>query len=240
MKGYDNIMAEETTSSEVSATQQSSDTPATGTASTSATLQKSTLTSEEALKARIAELERHAANKEDEAARHGKSLTAAEKELAAYKEKERQAQEATLSEIDKATKRANEADKLVQQYKQQLINAQVKMAAQSLGIIDPDIAALAVNGSLEYGDDGLPSNVDDALKTLIKNKPYLVAPKAEKPAAQPEVPATPAQTAQPAALQTPQIPAMNPGRSSIASPGSTPPGSRPRIPTLADVYQRQQ
>jgi hypothetical protein len=231
------MATEDTSSGTVDATS-TPDQPATGTASTSATLQKSTLTSEEALKARIAELERHAANKEDEAQRHGKNLTDAQKKLAAYEEKERLAQEATLSEIDKATKRADEADKLVQQYKQQLITAQVKIAAQALNIIDPDIAALAVNGSLEYGDDGLPSNVDNALKALIKNKPYLVAAKAEKPAEQPETPATPAQTAQPAALQTPQIPAMNPGRSSIASPGSTPPGSRPVIPTLADVYRR--
>jgi hypothetical protein len=202
--------------------------PAIGTpTSPSATLTKPATTLEEAL-ARIADLERHAANKEEEAKRHGKNLTSAEKRLADYEAKERAQQEAALSEAQRSEKRALDAEQLIQRYKDDLISARVELAAHSLGIIDPGIAALAIKSTLEYGDDGLPTNVDDALKALVKSKPYLAPPKpAEQTQATP--PATPAQTAHPPAYQTPAIPAMNPGRSSIAAPGSLPPGHITRL-----------
>lgn len=202
--------------------------PATGTPASGATPTKPTTTIEEAL-ARIAELERHSKNKEEEASRHGKNLTTAEKELAVYKEKERLAQEATLSEIDKASKRAQELEALNQQYKQQLISSQVRLAAQAKGIINPDIAALAIQDKLEAGSDGMPTNVDKALDELIKGNPYLVKA-AEAPAETP--PASPAQTVTPPALQTPAIPAMNPGRTSIAAPNQLPPGQPVRLDQL--------
>jgi hypothetical protein len=174
--------------------------------------------------ARIAELERHATNKSEEAARHGKSLTAAEKELAAYREKERLAQEAALPDAQKLEKRIAEAEARSKQYQQQLVSAQVQLAAQRKGIIDPEMAALAIEKSLEYDDNGLPSNLDKALDDLVKNKPYLVK------AAEASPPSSPAQTAQPAT--TPTIPAMNPGRASIPSPNKLPPGQRYRLSDL--------
>jgi chromosome segregation ATPase len=230
-------MAEDTTTSSGSAgVMPATGSPVTGTTTADGvTPQKSSRTLEEAL-ARIAELEHTVRNKTEENDRHSKNLSARDKELAAYKEKERQAQEAALSEVERATKRAQDAEQQLQQYKQQLISAHVQLAAQKKGIIDPEIAALAVQTTLEYGEDGMPSNLDDALDKLIKSKPYLVAPKQEKPAEQP-APESPAQTAQRPALQTPAIPAMNPGRSTIAAPNSLPPG---RIPTLADVFSKRQ
>lgn len=172
---------------------------------------------------RIAELERHASNKEQEAARHGKNLSTAEKELSAYKERDRLAQEAALSEAQKLEKRSAELEQQAAQYKTKLISAQVKLAAQARNIIDPEIAALAITGNLEYGEDGMPNNVEKALDALIKNKPYL-APKPPEPVADP--PATPAQTAHPNP-QNPLLPAMNPprtGRENIPAPNTTPPG----------------
>jgi len=166
----------------------------------------------EELQAKIAELERHSKNKEEEAARHGKNFTAAEKELAAYKEKDRLANEAALSDVQKATNRATELEALNQQYKQELINAKVRLAAQSKGIIDPDLAAMAIQKDLELGDDGMPTNVDKALDDLIKNKPYL-APKSAEPT---QEQTTPAQTA--SQQRPPTTPVGNPGRSSIPSP----------------------
>ena len=204
--------------------------PATGitTASSGATPPKQSATTLEEALARIAELEHHSNNKAEEAARHGKNLSAAQKELDAYKEKERLAQEAALSESQKLEKRATEAEKLIQQYKQQLISAQVQIAASKLGVIDPEMAALAVQSSLEFDKDGLPSNLDDALKTLVKNKPYLLASKPAEPAqAEQTTPASPAQTAQ--VNRAPAVPAMNPGRTSIAQPGSLPPGKPTRL-----------
>lgn len=223
-------MAEDTTTSSVSADA----TPATDTGakptttSNGATPQKSSSPSLEEALARIAELEHTNKNATEERDRHRKKLSS-------YEEAERKAQEAALSEVEKANKRATDAEAKIQQYQKQLVSAQVKLAAQAMSIIDPDIAALAINDKLEYGDDGLPTNVDQALKDLIKNKPYLVVAKQEKPAEEP-APESPAQTAQRPAVATPQIPAMNPGRSTIPAPGSLPPG---KIPTLSDVYQRR-
>lgn len=194
--------------------------PATG-PSTGAMPTKTTL--EEAL-ARIADLERHSKNKEEEASRHGKNLTSVQKELDAYKEKERLAQEAALSEVEKANKRAVELEQQVAQLKQELISKTVQLIAKEKGIIDSELASLAIQKTLEFGDDGMPSNVDKALDDLIKNKPFLVPPKQEeKPV---EQPSSPAQTAQAPAFQTPAIPAMNPGRTAIAHPnqGQLPPG----------------
>jgi chromosome segregation ATPase len=209
-------------------------TPAPGSLATStttsggATPPKSPTTLEEAL-AELADIRRHATNKEEQATRHGKELTSAQKRLAEYEEKERLAQEAALTEQQKLAKRAEDAEARYQQTQKQLISAHVKMAAHTKGIIDPDIAALAVQDKLEYGEDGLPSNLDKALDDLIKNKPYLVPVKIA------EEPTTPAQTAQPQQQRAPQVPPMNPGRSSITPPDSNAPFKPVR---LTDVYKR--
>lgn len=143
-----------------------------------------------------------------------------EKRLLALSEVER-----SKAEIVKAEKRAAEAEARTQQYLEQLVTAQVKLAAQAMGIIDPDMAAMAVHSSLEYGEDGMPSNLDKALTALIKNKPYL-APKPAAPPAEP--PVTPAQTAN---AQTPAtLPPFNVnGRSSLQQPGALASGKPTRL-----------
>ncbi len=186
--------------------------PETGTTSTGATPPKLATTLEEAL-ARIAELEHSHKNATEERDRHRKKLTS-------YEEQERKAQEAALSEVDKANKAREQAEQQIQQYKKQLVDARVELAAKARGIINPSIAASAIREQLEYGDDGMPSNLEKALDDLIKANPYLIA-KVE--------PASPAQTS-----PTPHIPAMNPGRSSIQSPGQTP----GRIPSWNEVFKR--
>jgi hypothetical protein len=165
----------------------------------------------------------------EEARRLRSEGQALRKRLKAYEEAEEAAKTAALSEVEKANKRATEAEQKIQQYQKQLVTAQVKLAAQAKGIIDPDIAALAIADKLEYGDDGMPTNTDKALDDLIKNKPYLAAKPAEVP------PGSPAQTAQPAGTPTtPTIPAMNPGRVSIPSPAGQqlPPGQRYKLSDL--------
>jgi hypothetical protein len=215
----------------VPATGTSGTNPATGNTSQGATPTKPSI---EELQVRIAELERHANNKTEEAARHGKNLSETQKKLAEYEEKERLAQEANLSEIEKSKKvlEAEKAARLVaeqqiQQLKQELISKMVQLTAKEKGIIDTELAALAIQGKLELGDDGMPTNVDKALDDLIKNKPYL-APKPAEPTE------TPAQTA--GQQSPPRTPAMNPGRSSISQPNQTVPG---QIVRLNDVFKRQ-
>jgi len=179
----------------------------------------------EELQARIADLERHSTNKTEEAARHGKNLSEAQKRLAEYEEKERLAQEATLSEIEKSKKAVEnekaaraQVEQQAQQLKQELISKMVQLTAKEKGIIDTELASLAIRDKLELGDDGMPTNVDKALDDLIKNKPYL-APKAPE-----EQSSSPAQTAN--NQQAPRTPVMNPGRASISAPHTLQPGQR--------------
>lgn len=143
------------------------------------------------------------------------------KRLKAYEDKEAEAQAAALSESQKLEKRATEAEKQAQMYKQQLITAHVKIAAQAKGIIDPDIAALAIQSSLEFGEDGMPTNVEKALDDLVKNKTYLLNKET-----------TQASSAQP---HTPAIPVNNPGRKAIQSPA----GKLGRLPTLEEAFGRR-
>lgn len=211
--------------------------PATGTPASQGVTPK-TPTVEE-LQARIADLERHSVNKTEEAGRHHKNLSEAQKKLAEYEEKERLAQEAQLSEVERS-KKAVEAEKAaraqveqqVQQLKQELVSKMVQLSAQAKGIIDTELAALAINSKLEYGDDGMPTNVDKALDDLVKNKPYL-APKSQ----QEEQSSSPAQTGN--NQQPPRTPAMNPGRSSISAPLQMQPGQRVSLEQVFTQSKRQ-
>lgn len=191
----------------------------------SATGPGAALSHEDAMK-RIAELERTHGNAKEELERHRKKLTGYEKKEAEELAARKAADEAQLSEIERIKKQHQEATQQIEHYKKQLIQSQVKLAAQAKGIIDPDLAALAIQSDLEYGEDGMPSNLDKALDTLIKNKPFL----APKPAEPTQAPTTPAQTVQ--TPRAPAVPAMNPGRSNIPTPGANPPG---RIPRLSDT-----
>lgn len=206
------------TSSDASVTQPS-DPPVTGTpASLGATPEKPTTTApSEETAARIAELERALKNATEERDRHRKKLSG-------YEDAERKAAEEKLSEIEREKKARTDAETRSEQYRQQLVTAHVKLAAAAKGIIDPDLAALAIQAELEYGEDMMPTNVEKALDKLVKNKPYLIAPAQQQ--AQ-NAPTTPLQGGAPA------VPAMNPGRSQIVPPESVPPG---RL-SIADAYR---
>jgi len=144
--------------------------------------------------------------------------------LKTFEEAQAAAELAKLGDLEKAQKQAEQAQKQLETYKQELVNAQVKLAAKDKGIIDPDIAALALKDKLEYGDDGMPSNLEKALDDLIKAKPYLLAQAQSA-----------AQTA--STQRAPTTPANNPGRSSIVQPGGSTmqPG---KVTTWHDVYSQ--
>src|SRR5438874_481288 len=124
-------MGEETTSTVSSATPGTDPQPATGTTASSSGATPATkpaATLEEAL-ARIADLERGLSNKTEEASRHGKNLTAREKELAVYKQQEEAAKLAALSDVEKANKRAADLEARLKQHQKQLILEKVVNAA---------------------------------------------------------------------------------------------------------------
>ncbi len=204
--------------------------PATGTpASPGATPAQAALTLEEALK-KIAELELHASNKTEEATRHGAKLTAAEKELAAYKAAEQAARDAQMSELQKAQKQAAELQEQHDQLAAELVTARVnqdvaKYAGKLNFLVAPDLLAKLIDWEAVEFDDatGKPTNVEKLLEKLAKNAPELVKP-------------APGQQQQQGA---PPIPGMSPdraayGRSSIQPPGGRIPG---KIPTLDDYFQ---
>jgi hypothetical protein len=57
---------------------------------------------------------------------------------------------------------------------ERIVGYEVKLQASKLGIIDPDAASQLLNwDALEYDDDGMPTNVEDLLKDLLKRKSYL-------------------------------------------------------------------
>lgn len=183
---------------------------------------------------RIAEYEHKYGNATEELERHRKFRANYDKQQAEAEAAKKAAEEAQLSEIERVKKQHAEAEQRIKSYQQQLATAQVRMAAQAKGIIDPELAALAIQSSLEYGEDGMPTNVDKALDALLKSKPYL-APQAAEPPATPAPNANGAPTA-PARPAAPAIPAMNPGRTQIAPPATTTtPG---KIPRLADLRRR--
>lgn len=208
--------------------------PATGTpASGSVTQPVAALTLEEALK-KLADLEHSNRNASEEVDRHRKKLTAYEK---AEKEREAAAQaakDAELGELERSKKQFQDLqakyDAEIAQYKQELISTKVQLAAKEKGIIDSELAAMAIQKGLEYGEDGMPTNIEKALDNLIKNKPYLAPPKQEPTQEQ----TLPAQTAN--LQKPPATPAMNPGRTQISPPSQLPPG---QITRLSDVFKRQ-
>ena len=211
----------QTPSDGASATQAPS-TPATGNAAPGATPTKPATTLEEAL-AKIAELERHASNKAEEAARHGKSLSAAEKELARYKEAEEAVKAAQMSELEKVQKQAADAQEQLESLAAELYEARVfqevtKLASKFNFLIGSDTLArmlLLDEDAIEF-EDGKPQNVEKLLEKLAKAEPDLVKPQATQQQQQ--------------QMGAPNVPAMNPGRSSI-TPGGNVPG---RVPSLFD------
>src|SRR5260221_266201 len=197
--------------------------PATGTpASSGATPEtKPSLSLEDAIK-RLADAEHSLNNAKEENARHSKKLSAYEKAEKEAEAAKKAAEEAQLSEIERIKKQHTEAEARIKQYQQQLVMAQVKLAAKDKNIVDPDLAALAIQDKLELDENGMPTNLDKILDDLIKNKPYLVKVDASAPPA-----TTPAQTAN--QRTAPATPAMNPGRSNIASTNATTPGKPTRL-----------
>lgn len=221
-----------TTSSGESATP-TSDQLVTSTPTTSKgeTPAKSSTPSLEEAMTRLSEIERKHKNATEELDRHRKNA----KKLADYEEAERKQQEAQLSEIERTTKKYQELqsqhDTYVKSMQERIVRYEVEKEAGKLGIIDPDAATKLLDWSqIEYEEDGTPKNADKLLAALVKQRPWLkpaqASPETEKteqnaPAAAQQQQATP--------TTPPRIPAMSPGRSTIAAPSAVPPGKIPRL-----------
>ncbi len=114
-------------------------------------------------------------------------LDEARKQAAKYRTELREVQEKLgryeqekLTEQEKLAKRAEQAEKAAQELQAKLretaIRAEVMTTAQRMGVRDPDAAYKLLDlSTLSVSDEtGQVSGVEDALKALLKAKPYLV------------------------------------------------------------------
>ena len=94
--------------------------------------------------------------------------------LTAYEQKEKEAQDAQLPELERLKKQVSEADSVHTALVERIVQYEVERAAQKLGVIDPDAAARLLDwDALEFDENGMPTNADALLKDLLKSKPYL-------------------------------------------------------------------
>lgn len=123
----------------------------------------------------------------------------ASRRLGEYETRQRQADEATMTEQQKLSRRAAQLEAELEaeraDARSRANRYEVQLAAGRLGIVDPDAAVKLLDwDAIEYAEDGSPRDVEAALKALLKSKPYLAA-QAAAPAASPTNPARQSSTA---------------------------------------------
>lgn len=102
-------------------------------------------------------------------------------ELKAFKDAETEKQKADLTEQERLTRRTTELEKALAEAeakaRAKAIEAAVAKQANLLGIIDADAAVKLLDAEdLELDSEtGEPTNIEAALKALIKAKPYLAS-----------------------------------------------------------------
>jgi hypothetical protein len=87
-------------------------------------------------------------------------------------------QESQLSEQEKLQKRLAELEREKESWQRErqerTLKYETMLTASRLGIVDPEAAYRLLDLSkLEFAEDGTPKNLEQALKELIKAKPYL-------------------------------------------------------------------
>lgn len=106
---------------------------------------------------------------------------AAEDQLKKLADEKRAADEAALPERERYEKRVGELTQELEQVRTQLREERGKgavvNAASSLGFAKPEqaYALLMYERTLEFDDDGRPTNVEPALKSLLKDNPNLAS-----------------------------------------------------------------
>ena len=117
--------------------------------------------------------------------------TAAERRLAeiaaAQEEAERKALEEQERYKELYEKERQAREKEASGRKDDAIRARFLLAAQSKGIVDPDVAFLIAKAlpgftAVQVDDEGKVSGIDEVVEALVKEKPYLVSqPQQQKP-----------------------------------------------------------
>lgn len=99
---------------------------------------------------------------------------------------EKKRQDESLNELQKAQKTAGDLQTKIAELERQakdsereqqerVIRYEVMLKATGLGVVDPEAAVKLMDwGSLEFAENGAPTNLEKVLKDLVKAKPYLV------------------------------------------------------------------
>lgn len=158
----------------------------------------------------------------EEAASHRKRAKDLEAQLKVYQDAEQAKKDAELSASELAKKQNDELSEQMETLAAELLELRVREAiAGHAGKFNFVISArtlanllLADFDAIEF-EDGQPANIEKLLGKLAKDEPDLV--RAEQAPTVPQ------------ARFAPATPAMNPGRTSIAAPGTVAPGRIPRL-----------
>jgi len=169
-----------------------------------------------------------------EAANLRERLKAADAKAKELDDLKAQLEAANLSDKEKLEKRLAklqaEHEQAQRQLQERTIHYEVRLQAAAAGVnpkhLDK-VARLIDWAALEYDDEGQPTNVQALIAALLEDMPELKMPQAASAPTGGPPPKPPA----------PAVPAMNPGRSTIAPPATS--GNTPFVrPSLSEAYKQ--
>lgn len=108
-----------------------------------------------------------------EAAGYRKRLRELEAAVKGYEEAQMSESERLQARLSELERQYTEAQRSLQE---STLRYEVMLAAGRLGVVDADAAwRLLDASSIEFDDDGRPTNVVDVLRELVRQRPYLAA-----------------------------------------------------------------
>lgn len=139
--------------------------------------------------------------------------------LKSFEEAEEAAKMAAMGDLDKERKLRETAETKLKEQQQKLIDAQVRLAAQSKGVHPDalDLVALALNGKLDASAADFDAKLDAAIDELLTAKPML-------------------KVSESGARYAPPTGANNPGRANVTQPGTLQPG---QTVSLNEIFRKR-
>lgn len=113
------------------------------------------------------------------------------KRLAEFEAVDARRKQAELTELDQAKQRLADMEAQLATantaHQEQIVRYEVMLRATGMNVVDAEVVARLLDwSSLEFDENGAPTNVEKLLRDLLKAKPYLIKP-AEQSAAAPNV-----------------------------------------------------
>lgn len=126
-----------------------------------------------------------------EAAKYRTKLRDTQQEVESLTSKLKKFEDAQKSELERLTEEKAELERraidLEREMTESAIQADIKIQAAKLNIIDPEAAVVLIDRNDITYDEGKVTGVDKALKKLLKEKPYLTGEDKEVPPPTPGV-----------------------------------------------------